>query len=226
MRVFTDPSVAEPLVTAPASTQFILIRHGETEWNRQRRMQGHSDSPLSETGLRQARLLAQRMAALRFDALYCSDSGRAQHTARHVAEATGHALVVDARLRERNFGVFEGLTRDEMIARYPEDYARFKARDVHFAMPRGESGVAFRERAIACMDEIAARHRGGVVVVVTHGLVLDVFYRLAMDIPFEAVRVHELVNAGLNHLHHEEGRWRIETWGDGSHLAEGLLTSA
>ena len=213
-------------MNTPAATQFILIRHGETEWNRQRRMQGHSDSPLSETGLRQARLLAKRMAAMRFDALYSSDSGRAQHTARHVAEATGHTLHVDPRLRERNFGVFEGLTREEMIAQYPEDYARFKARDVHFAMPRGESGVDFRARAVACMDEIAARHCGGLVVVVTHGLVLDVFYRLAMDIPFEAVRIHELVNAGINHLHHEDGRWRIEVWGDGSHLDEGLLTSA
>ena len=205
-------------------TQVILIRHGETLWNKERRMQGHSDSPLSETGLRQAQLLGRRLATMKFDALYSSDSGRAHHTARCVAEATGHAVVVEPGLRERSFGVFEGLTRDEMIARYPDDYARFKSRDPHYAMPRGESGVAFRARAIACMDGIVARHREQHVVVVTHGLVLDVFYRIAMGIPPEEPRIHDLVNAGINRLRHDGATWHIESWGDGSHLEEGMRT--
>lgn len=206
--------------------QLILIRHGETVWNKERRMQGHSDSPLSEKGLQQARLLGKRLGQMPFNVLYSSDSGRAHHTARCVAEVTGHDIVVEPRLRERNFGVFEGLTRDEMIARFPEAYARFKERDQHFAMPRGESGVEFRRRTTACMEEIAARHPQQLVVVVTHGLVLDVFYRIAMGIAPEAQRIHELVNAGINRLHYENGTWRIEVWGDGSHLDEGLLTSA
>jgi len=204
----------------------ILIRHGETQWNKERRMQGHSDSPLSETGLRQAQLLGKHLAQVRFDALYCSDTGRAQHTARCVAEATGHTINLEPGLRERNFGVFEGLTRADMEARYPDDYARFKSRDQHFAMPRGESGAAFRARAIACMDGIIARHPRQIVVAVTHGLVLDVFYRLAMGIPPEEPRVHKLVNAGINRLHYDGSAWHIEVWGDGSHLDEGLLTSA
>jgi broad specificity phosphatase PhoE len=203
----------------------ILIRHGETVWNQQRRMQGHSDSPLSEKGLQQARLLANRLKQMEFAALYSSDSGRAHHTARCVAEVTGHDIVVEPRLRERNFGVFEGLTGPEMEARYPEEYARFKNRDQQFAMPRGESNVEFRRRTIACMDEIVARHPRQLVVVVTHGLVLDVFYRIAMGIPPEERRIHDLVNAGINRLHFENGSWRIEVWGDGSHLDEGLLTS-
>ena len=205
-------------------TQVILIRHGETEWNKQRRMQGHLDSPLSEKGLRQAQLLGKRRAQMKFDALYSSDSGRAHTTARCVAEASGHTVVVEPRLRERNFGVFEGLTRDEMIASYPEDYARFKSRDQHFAMPRGESGVQFRARAIACMDEIIARHPQQQLVVVTHGLVLDVFYRIAMGIAPDEPRIHELVNAGINRLRHDGTSWHIETWGDGSHLEEGMRT--
>ena len=204
----------------------ILIRHGETVWNKERRMQGHSDSPLSEKGLRQAQLLGKRMAQMKFDALYSSDSGRAHHTARCVAEATGHRIIVEPRLRERNFGVLEGLTREEMEARYPDEYARFKSRDPHFEMPRGESGTAFRRRAVDCMDEIVARHPRQLVVVVTHGLVLDVFYRIAMGIAFEERRIHELVNAGLNRLRHDGGTWHIEAWGDGSHLEEGMLTSA
>ena len=206
------------------TTQVILIRHGQTEWNKQRRMQGHSDSPLTEKGVLQAQMLGKRLATMSFDALYSSDSGRAHHTARCVAEATGHPLVVEPGLRERNFGVFEGLTREEMMERYPDDYARFKARDPEFAMPNGESGVAFRARAIACMDRIVARHRGQHLVVVTHGLVLDVFYRLAMGIPPHEPRIHELVNAGINRLRHDGERWHIEVWGDGSHLEEGMRT--
>ncbi len=80
-------------------TQVILIRHGQTEWNQQRRMQGHSDSPLTGKGVRQAQLLGKRLASMSFDALYSSDSGRAHHTARCVAEATGHPLVVEPGLR-------------------------------------------------------------------------------------------------------------------------------
>jgi probable phosphoglycerate mutase len=204
----------------------ILIRHGETLWNQERRMQGHSDSPLSATGVRQAQLLGRRLAKVQFDALYSSDSGRAQHTARCVAEVTGHAITLEPRLRERNFGVFEGLTRAEMEQHYPDDYARFKSREQTFAMPRGESGAAFRQRAIACMDEIVARHPQQLVVAVTHGLVLDVFYRLAMGIAPEEPRVHQLVNAGINRLHYDGKAWQIEVWGDGSHLEEGMLTSA
>lgn len=205
-------------------TQVILIRHGQTEWNKQRRMQGHSDSPLTEKGVRQAELLGNRLAQMKFDALYCSDSGRAHHTARCVAEATGQPVIVEPGLRERSFGVFEGLTREEMMARYPDEYARFKSRDPHYAMPQGESGTAFRARAIACMDGIVTRHRGQQLVVVTHGLVLDVFYRLAMGIPAHEPRVHELVNAGINRLRHDGDTWHIEVWGDGSHLEEGMRT--
>jgi probable phosphoglycerate mutase len=113
-----------------------------------------------------------------------------------------------------------------MIARYPDDYARFKSRDQHFAMPRGESSVAFYARAIACMDEIIARHPQQQVAIVTHGLVLDVFYRLAMGIPPEEPRIHELVNAGINRLRHDGNAWQIIVWGDASHLEEGMRTVA
>jgi probable phosphoglycerate mutase len=205
-------------------SHLILIRHGETVWNRERRMQGQSDSPLTDTGMRQARLLAQRLRAIDFAALYCSDSGRAHHTARFVAEATGRALVVEPRLRERHFGVFEGLTGPEMQDRYPEDYARFKSRDAHYAVPGGESAAAFRDRALACLAEIAGRHAGEVVVAVTHGLVCDIAYRAANGIDLMARRDFELVNAGLNHFRYADGAWHVEAWGDAAHLEAGITT--
>ena len=205
-------------------SQLILIRHGETVWNRERRMQGHSDSPLSDIGLRQARLLALRLKEIEFAALYSSDSGRAQHTARSVAEVTGHALIVEPRLRERHFGVFEGLTGDEMQAQHPDAYARFKSRDPHYAVPGGESATAFRDRALACLTEIAGRHANDTVVIVTHGLVCDVAYRAAHGIELMARRDFELVNAGLNRFRYEESRWHLDGWGDAGHLAADLTT--
>lgn len=206
-------------------TRLILIRHGETVWNQQRRMQGHSDSPLSETGVRQARLLARRLKEIAFSALYSSDSERAHHTARSVAEVTGHDIVLEPRLRERHFGVFEGLTGAEIEANYPADYARFKSRDQAHVIPGGESALQFRARVFACLHEIAARHARELVVVITHGLVLDVLYRAALGIPPELPRIHELVNAGINRLRYEGGAWHIEVWADGSHLDAGMLTS-
>jgi probable phosphoglycerate mutase len=205
-------------------TRLILIRHGETVWNRERRMQGHSDSPLSDTGELQARLLAQRMKSIDFTSLYCSDSGRAHRTARRVAEATGHALIVEPRLRERHFGVFEGLTGPEMQAQHPAAYARFKSRDPHYAVPGGESAVAFRDRALACLIEIAERHAGELVVLVTHGLVCDIAYRTANGIDLMAPREFDLVNAGINRFRFEAGAWHTEVWGDAGHLDAGITT--
>lgn len=202
-------------------TQIILIRHGETVWNQQRRMQGHSDSPLSEAGARQARLLALRLKQFAFSALYSSDSGRAHHTARSVAEVTGHDIVIEPRLRERHFGVFEGLTGSEIEANYPADYVRFKSRDQAHVIPGGESASQFRARVFACFHEIAARHAGELVVVITHGLVLDALYRAALGIAPELPRIHELVNAGINRLRYDGEAWHIEAWADGSHLDEG-----
>ena len=205
-------------------TQLILIRHGETVWNRERRMQGQSDSPLSETGLRQAQMLARRLKEIEFRYLYCSDSGRAHHTARTVAELTGHELIVEPRLRERHFGVFEGLTGAEIEAQHPEAYVRFKSRDPHYAVPGGESAAAFQNRALACLVEIAGRHPGEVVVVVTHGLVCDIAYRAAHGMELMARRDFHLVNAGLNHFRYEQEKWHIDTWGDAAHLTAELTT--
>jgi 2,3-bisphosphoglycerate-dependent phosphoglycerate mutase len=196
----------------------ILIRHGETLWNQQHRMQGHADSPLTEQGLRQARQLAARLAGIEFAALYSSDLGRALETARSVSRATGHEVIVDARLRERNFGIFEGLTGDEMHARFPGIFTRFKTRDPQFAVPGGESALEFRDRALGCLQEIAQRHIGEVAVVVTHGLVLDMVYRAAYRIDLDERRNFELVNAGINRCRFNRDIWQVDVWGDGSHL--------
>jgi 2,3-bisphosphoglycerate-dependent phosphoglycerate mutase len=199
-------------------TRLILIRHGETLWNTERRMQGQHDSPLTARGLWQAQQLGARMQALPFAALYSSDLPRAARTAQHIAEATGHAIVTDQRLRERHFGVFEGLTQQEMESREPQAYVRFMSRDPQYAVPGGESPAGFFARCLAALEELAARHAGETIAVVTHGLVLDSAYRAATGLALEAPRPVPLVNASLNWFSCDGARWNAERWGDADHL--------
>ena len=127
-------------------------------------------------------------------------------------------MILEPRLRERHFGVFEGLTGPEMQAQHPESYARFKNREPDFVVPGGESAVAFRDRALACLAEIAADHANEVVAVVTHGLVCDVAYRAAYGMDLMAPRYFELVNTGINRLRLDAKGWHVELWGDAQHL--------
>lgn len=201
-------------------TTLILIRHGETLWNTERRMQGHRDSALTERGLWQAQKLGERMKAENFSALYSSDLPRAARTAQCIAEATGRQSVEDARLRERHFGLFEGLTQAEMQVREPDIYRRFMSRDPQFAVPGGESPADFFERSRAALEDLALRHAGATIVVVTHGLVLDTAYRAASGLALEAQRPVPLVNASLNWFEFD-GAWRALRWGDADHLGDG-----
>ncbi len=205
-------------------TELILIRHGETPWNRERRMQGQVDTALSDTGRAQAAALASRLAVTDFSALYSSDLARARETARAIADLTGHAIVAEQRLRERAFGIFEGLTYHEIADRYPEAFVRFETRDPDYVVPGGESARAFWARCLECLGEIGERHSGAGVVVVTHGLVLDAIYRAAHGIAHDQPRPVPLVNASVNVFTYRAGNWNMESWGDVEHLDEALVT--
>jgi 2,3-bisphosphoglycerate-dependent phosphoglycerate mutase len=201
-------------------TEIILVRHGETEWNRERRMQGHTNTPLSDIGRAQAAALGLRMKNARIDVLYSSDLSRAWDTAAAVSAHTGHDVRKEPLLRERTFGIFEGLTYDEMAMRYPEAHALFLSRDPEYAMPGGESAREFYDRSLGCLTEIACRHDGDTVMVVTHGLVLDTLYRAATGMPIQLRREAPLLNASLNTFRHEAQTWTMISWGDVEHLAE------
>lgn len=204
------------------NTELILIRHGETAWNRERRMQGQTDTPLSDTGRAQAAAVGRRLARYSFAALYSSDLARAWETAAAIARAheNGHDIRREPALRERTFGVFEGLTYDEMAQRYPDEHARFSARDPDYAVPGGESPRQFFERSLACLEAIARAHEGESVVVVTHGLVLDTLHRAAHQLPLAAKREAPLLNASLNTFQRSAQAWIEIAWGDVAHLAE------
>lgn len=199
-------------------TTLIVIRHGETEWNRERRMQGTTDTRLSDLGRAQAQALGLRLAGHGFTALYSSDLSRARDTARAIAEHTGRTVLTDPRLQERRFGIFEGLVAAEIKARYPEEHARFASRDPDYEVPGGESAGAFTVRCLGCLSEIAGRHPGNEVVVVTHGLVLDSLYRAAHGLGHGEPRPVPLINASVNLFGYGASAWRMVLWGDVSHL--------
>ena len=199
-------------------TTLIVIRHGETMWNRDRRMQGTNDTILSDVGRAQAQALGRRLKDHKFCALYSSDQSRARDTAHAIAEHTGREIIVDARLQERRFGIFEGLLAEEIRARFPEEHSRFASRDPDYEVPGGESARSFTQRCIGCLAEIAGRHPGEEVVVVSHGLVLDALYRAAHGLEHGAPRPVPLINASVNLFGYGSSAWRMVVWGDVTHL--------
>jgi probable phosphoglycerate mutase len=207
---------------SPAYTDLIAIRHGETEWNSEGRFQGHLNSALNRAGLAQAQALGERLAAESFDLLLSSDLGRALQTAGAIAARTGHEVLVEPRLRERNMGIFQGLTAEQAQARYPEEYARFNSRDPDYAIPGGESMRQLFERCVACFTELAERHPGLTLASVTHGGVLAMLYRHARAMPLDAPRDFVLHNTGVNRFRHRSGAWELHSWGDIAHLDHAL----
>jgi broad specificity phosphatase PhoE len=142
-------------------TEILLARHGETDWNRERRVQGHTDRPLSAEGRAQAAELARALSHERLDAVYASDLARALDTARAVAEPHGLAVVALPELRERDFGSWEGLTDEEILERFPE------ARTGPWGDAETHDELA--ARVLAALQSIAGRHPDGRVLVVSHG---------------------------------------------------------
>jgi len=203
-------------------TTLLIIRHGETVWNAEHRFQGHGDSPLTETGRNQVAALGRRMEAINFDTLISSDLGRAQETASIIVEYTGHAVELDSRLRERNYGVLEGLTVPEIEAGHSEVYDQFNTDDPDYILPGGESHRQHYQRNIAFFEEVLTGRFGKEVAVVAHGGVLDSIFRYVAGLPLKQPRCYITTNASLTIASYGSfygtTRWVIETWCDSAHL--------
>jgi probable phosphoglycerate mutase len=206
------------------TTQVLFIRHGETDWNRIKRIQGHVDIPLADSGLAQAEQLAQRLVAearegKRLDAVYSSDLLRAQQTAKPFAEALGMPLQLREGLRERWYGVFQGHDSDEIKAKFPKEYALWQTHDAGFVPPGGESQRAFYERVLEAVRPMVAKHPNGRIACIAHGGVLDCVYRMAAGLPLEAPRDWPLLNSSINVVDFTNGAAKIVAWGDVAHLS-------
>jgi probable phosphoglycerate mutase len=208
------------------ATRIVAMRHGETVWNAEMRMQGQLDTALSARGRRQAARAAAALADEDIEEIVSSDLARAADTAAAIAGAVGLPVATDQGLRERSFGVFQGYTYAEIDASWPADAARWRRHDPAFAPEGGETLIEFNARAIAAMTAIAARARGRSIVVVTHGGVLDCVYRAACGLGLDASRSWQLGNAAINRLLFTGERFTLVGWGDTSHLDGAPLDDA
>ena len=202
----------------PEPTRIIAIRHGETAWNVNARIQGQLDIGLNETGRWQAHRVALALAGEPIQAIYSSDLLRAWDTALSIANATGLAVQTVEGLRERGFGMFEGKTFQEIEAAWPEEALRWRKRDPDFEPEGGESLVAMRERIIQITHALAAQHPGEQILMVAHGGVMDVLYRAATRQEIQAPRTWGLGNATINRLLWTPEGLSLVGWADTQHL--------
>lgn len=205
-----------------ATTRLCIVRHGETAWNAQRRIQGQLDVALNATGRAQARALGAMLAGRLFAALYASDLTRARQTAQAAAEALGLEVRLSPILRERHYGVFQGLTHEEARARHGDHYRRFECRDTQFSFGTGESLLQFQSRVMDGLSALARAHPGADVLVVSHGGILDIARRAATGMSLQARRDFPLPNAALNWLAYEDGAWQLLAWAQNASQAPSL----
>jgi probable phosphoglycerate mutase len=202
----------------PEPTRVVLLRHGQTAWNAEQRIQGQLDVALDDTGRRQALRLAQALADEPCAAVYSSDLLRARETAAPLAAQAGLAIVTDAGLRERGFGDFEGRTYAEIEQRWPEQALRWRRREPDFGPGGGETLAAFYRRSVDAALRLASAHAGAAIVIVAHGGVLDCLYRAAAGIGLQDARTWQLGNAAINRLLWTPQGFSIVGWGDRAHL--------
>jgi 2,3-bisphosphoglycerate-dependent phosphoglycerate mutase len=182
------------------STRVLALRHGQTAWNAEERLQGQLDIPLDATGRWQAERLAHALEGEGIELVFSSDLARAADTARPTAQRLGLPVVLDPALRERGFGVFEGHPYAEIEARWPADARRWRSREPGFGPEGGETLQAFQQRAVAAATRLAQAHPGRTLALFTHGGVLDALYRAAAGLDVSAPRGWVLGNASINRL--------------------------
>ena len=204
------------------AVDIFAIRHGETDWNADGRLQGQTDIPLNEKGVAQAELMACGLQDLSLDAVYSSDLLRASQTAEKLTQTLGIGLQKHAGLRERHFGSFQGMTFAQVEATYPTEAKCWRDRTPDFipggSREEGESLQAFSDRVLQTLDAIALEYQGQKIAIVTHGGVLDVIYRAATKTPIQAPRTWALGNTSVSHLRWSSQGIELITWSDMSHL--------
>lgn len=202
-------------------TKIFLVRHGETLWNVEGKMQGHWDSPLTANGVAQAQALAERLKRYSFAAIYSSDLGRAYQTAQYIVEKNvPQTIFTKTCLRERCLGIFQGVAKEELERKFPEAFRLYKTRDPDYVVPNGESLRQFRQRCVACFEELANKHSGEQVLVVAHGGVLVSFFKHTLGLSLESLNYFEILNSSLNVFAYKDEHWWLSTWGDVGHLEQ------
>ena len=199
-----------------------MVRHGETAWNAEGRVQGQLDIPLNDVGRAQARATAAVLAEHDFTAIYCSDLIRVRQTAEPAARKLALPVLYMAELRERHYGMFETLTYVEVREKFPAQYARFRDKDPDFDFEGGETLRGFNERSLKALGDLIARHQGEQILVFTHGGVLEMVYRHARDVGLSSPRDFEIPNAAINWIEVTPDQWTVWSWAEVAHLEAAL----
>lgn len=201
----------------------LLIRHGETDWNNERRIQGHTDTPLNARGIAQAEQIAARLAAEeRIDVLYTSPLARARVTAETIAQKLGVAPIPDPRLMEQYFGDLEGLSFTELEQRFPDLVRAWQVSQVHIPLPGAESIAEFHRRVQAFWDDVGARHDGNAHIgIVSHGGTINMLLATLIGLDVNRRWPFWLDNTSLSMVEFVDARARIRLLNDTCHLRHG-----
>ena len=206
------------------ATRLVAIRHAQTAWNAEWRLQGQTDIPLDALGRQQAGRLPEALRHEGLVAVVSSDLGRALETAQALAGPLGLPVLVDAGLRERHFGILEGHVRGDIDGRFPDLARRWHAREPDFAPPGGESLRQLNARCLAAVQRQALAHVGQAIALISHGGVLDCLYRAATGLALDLPRTWPLGNAGIHRLLHTGQGLALTGWNDNAHL-DGLAAN-
>ncbi|MBN1182085.1 MAG: histidine phosphatase family protein [Bacteroidales bacterium] len=201
-----------------AGVRITIVRHGETVWNKSFQLQGHQDSPLTESGIKQAELLSGTINSRNFDCIVSSDLPRAIKTAEILNKNLKLDITYNSGLRERAFGVMEGLKREVIKEKYPEVYNAYMQRDAEFQIPNGESLVQFNARVIQTFDELNKKYKHKHILVIAHGGVLDCVIRHIFRLKPDDLRCFSVYNTSVNTIKIENSVWILEEWGNMEHM--------
>lgn len=205
--------------------KIIMVRHGETIWNKEKRIQGNSDSPLTEYGIMQAEKTGKKLTTENIDEIYSSNLGRAMRT----AEIINKYLALDIKplsgLRERKYGILEGITFSDLSVKYPEIKEKLYSHDSEYKIPEGESFTEFAERVFNCINNIVRSTNSKTILLIVHGGVIESFFYKVMQLPLNQKRNFSLFNSSINKFSFIDDGWILDTWGSIEHLdAGGTLT--
>jgi len=208
-------------------TRICIIRHGETDWNKERRIQGQLDISLNKSGHAQALAMAFDVAQHQdaFDAIYSSDLSRAYATASALAQRCQLEVCEREDLRERHYGIFQGVVKDEAGSQYPEAFALYSNRDLDYDFENGESLIDFSQRVHNAFESIIRQHQQDNIAVVCHAGLLDIMYRSAKDKPLDTERDFVIPNCALNWFRYDGKDWHLDAWDDHHYLSDVIMES-
>jgi broad specificity phosphatase PhoE len=203
--------------------RMLLLRHAETEWNRERRFQGWRDSPLSPTGREQAESAARLLADSSLAAVWSSPLARARETAALIAAPHQLAVQETDAFKEMAFGEWEGLTRDEVLARFPDAHRAWAEAPHEATWPGAETLGAVRARALAGLDALRAAHQGQTICLVSHGITCRVLILEALGLGLDRLWSFGLSSTGISELEFRDDWTALHRMNSVVHLADGAI---